>query len=82
MVRHLKMAKSAFKALYKYLVWRKCQHVSKGVMRKRKWDCLACRHIKRYNVPFEVFHLKCTKCSCFINLKVWCIDETCPIGRW
>lgn len=76
------MVKTATRALWKYLVWRRCKRVSMLEHDKRLGECLQCVHLKYTNAPWKPFAVKCRLCGCYINLKTWCIDEKCPDERW
>ena len=78
----LTMIKTAFRALWRYVVWRKCKKVEPKIRDKRMHRCYECAELKWIDVPWFSFRLKCSVCGCFVRLKVWCIDEKCPVGKW
>lgn len=69
-------------ALYKYLIWRKCEKVSPRVRADRILVCNTCPHLVRNIKVFHPFDHKCLVCGCYLKLKTWCIDETCPENKW
>jgi NAD-dependent SIR2 family protein deacetylase len=78
-----KMMISAVRALWKYVVWRKCKKVVWNVMNRRLYKCYHCPKMEHTILSrWYSFGVRCSVCGCFIRLKVWCIDEKCPVGKW
>ncbi len=82
MHRCYRMVKSALFALYRYIVWRRCQRVNPEIRSIRFRECLLCKYISHKPHIFQFMRFRCIECGCYVNLKTWCIDEKCPMGRW
>lgn len=78
----MKRVISAFKALYRYVVWRKCTRVDKEVKTDRMNICFACEFCTWNNTILKFMRFKCEHCGCYLRLKTWCVDETCPLEKW
>lgn len=50
-------------------------YTTKEIRDHRYGTCASCEHI------FKPTHT-CKKCGCFMALKTWITDATCPIGAW
>jgi hypothetical protein len=73
----------AIKALYKFVVWSKCKKVTPFVSANRQQACMCCIHLKfNRRSLFEFDRFQCDECGCLIELKTWCIEEKCPLGKW
>lgn len=50
-----------------------CPTVVRGVREHRLKICNECPSLNGG---------RCTECGCFVRLKTWCSEETCPKGYW
>lgn len=78
----MKRVFTALRALYKYLVWRKCARVFPEVKQARMGECLGCEFVTWNHTWLSFMRFKCEICGCYLRLKTWCIDEKCPLEKW